>query len=127
MKSAEAIATLGALAQDTRLEIFRLLVEVGPQGLPAGQIADRLRVSRATMSFHLMQLSHAGLVVSERQSRQIIYAADMARMAGLISFLTDNCCSGHPELCFPQATPAWQPPAELPDMETRPNATRRSC
>ncbi len=103
MDAKTAVPALGALAQETRLAIFRLLVEQGPDGLPAGRIAGRLRVPAATMSFHLMQLSHAGLVVSRRQSRLVIYAVNVGRVNGLIRFLTEECCGGRPELCLPAA------------------------
>ncbi len=103
MESREAVPALGALAQETRLAIFRLLVEQGPDGLPAGKIAERLGVPAATMSFHLMQLSHAGLVVSRRESRLVIYAVNVERVNDLIRFLTEDCCGGRPELCLPKA------------------------
>lgn len=117
MEQKLAIAALAALAQDSRLEIFRLLVNQGPGGMPAGEIAERLGVQPATLSFHLAQLSHATLVASRRQGRSIIYSADIATMKDVVSFLLNDCCSGHPELCGVQgeATPAEVPccgPAE---------------
>jgi ArsR family transcriptional regulator, arsenate/arsenite/antimonite-responsive transcriptional repressor len=105
MESKDAVAALSALAQDTRLALFRVLVEAGPDGLPAGQLAERLRVPAATLSFHLAQLSHAGLVQATRDGRSIIYAADFAAMTTLVGFLTDQCCQGRPELCAPKAKP----------------------
>ena len=94
-----AIQALAALAQPTRLSVFRLLVREGPAGLPAGALAERLAVQPATLSFHLAQLERAGLLVSQRRSRQILYAADFARMRGLVAFLLDDCCHGRPEIC----------------------------
>jgi DNA-binding transcriptional ArsR family regulator len=88
----EAVAALSALAQESRLEVFRLLVRQGPGGLPAGGVAERLGMPAATLSFHLSQLRHAGLVRSRRVGRQIVYAADYARMGALLAYLTENCC-----------------------------------
>lgn len=110
MDSKDAVTALSALAQETRLAIFSLLVKYGREGLPAGQIAERLRVPAATLSFHLMQLSHAGLVRSRRESRRIIYAISVDRMNDLLRFLTDDCCGGRPELCRPGALP---PPGDV--------------
>jgi ArsR family transcriptional regulator, arsenate/arsenite/antimonite-responsive transcriptional repressor len=92
MKSTKAIEALAALAQETRLSLFRLLVEQGPQGLAAGEIGDKLRIPAPTLSFHLAQLARAGLVSSRREGRSIIYAADFSGMNGLIAYLTENCC-----------------------------------
>jgi DNA-binding transcriptional ArsR family regulator len=101
MKKSAVIAALGALAQETRLEIFRLLVQRGPQGMPAGEIGARLGQPSPTMSFHLNQLRFAGLVSSRRASRSIIYSANFKAMTSLIDYLTENCCGGRPELCAP--------------------------
>ena len=95
------MAALGALAQETRLDIFRLLVQKGPSGLPAGEIGERLGQPSPTLSFHLNQLRFAGLVTSRRESRSIIYSANFKGMNDLLSYLTDNCCGGRPELCNP--------------------------
>jgi len=89
-----AVEALGALAQPTRLAVFRLLVQKGPGGLPAGVVAERLDVPQATLSFHLAQLSRAGLVTSRREGRSIVYAADYRGMSELMRFLTENCCAG---------------------------------
>jgi ArsR family transcriptional regulator len=105
MKKSEVIAALGALAQETRLEIFRLLVREGPDGLAAGAIGDRLKQPSPTLSFHLNQLRFAGLVRSRRASRSIIYAANFDAMTDLIAYLTEKCCGGRPELCLPTARP----------------------
>ena len=93
MESYRVVAALGALAQESRLAIFRLLVAQGPLGLPAGQIADAVGLPAATLSFHLSQLHHAGLVRSRREGRSIFYAADYDSMNELLRYLTENCCS----------------------------------
>jgi len=90
----QTIRALGALAQEHRLAAFRLLVQAGPKGLPAGALAEALGLPPSSMSFHLAQLSNAGLVSQQRQSRSIIYAADFAAMNALLSYLTENCCAG---------------------------------
>ncbi len=92
MDTAAVVIALGALAQDTRLRAFRLLVERGPEGLPAGQLAAALGVPPSSLTFHLQQLLHAGLVTQRRASRNLIYAPDIAAMNGLVCFLTENCC-----------------------------------
>lgn len=105
MKKANIIAALAALAQETRLDIFRILVERGPEGMPAGEIGDRLKLPSPTLSFHLNQLRHTGLVSSRRDSRLIIYSAKFRTMNSLIEYLTENCCTdqadrtvpGHPQ------------------------------
>ncbi len=94
MTKANVIAALAALAQETRLDIFRLLVERGLEGMPAGEIGERLKLPSPTLSFHLNQLRHTRLVTSRRQSRLIIYGAKFRTMNGLIEYLTENCCAG---------------------------------
>lgn len=94
MKGKDAVEALGALAQESRLDVFRLLVKQGPSGLPAGAISEKLGIPAPTLSFHLSQLSHAGLVKSKRESRSIIYSANYDGIQELISFLTENCCQG---------------------------------
>lgn len=99
-----AVAALGALAQEHRLAVFRLLVEAGDGGLPAGTIAAELGIPNSSLSFHLAQLARAGLVTSERRSRSLIYRADYAAMNGLLGYLTENCCGGAgcaPSACEP--------------------------
>ncbi len=96
MESKQVITALSALAQETRLAVFRLLVLAGPAGLPAGEIAARLDCPAATLSFHLREMSHAGLVRATRQSRSIIYTADFEVMRNLLGFLTENCCTLSP-------------------------------
>lgn len=100
MKASEAVTALAALAQETRLAVFRLLIEAGPEGLPAGQIAAALSVAPATLSFHLKELSHAGLAHGRQDGRFMIYSADFECMAALMSFLTRNCCKGMPSECL---------------------------
>ena len=99
MDEPQATRALAALSQPTRLAVFRLLVREGPAGLPAGEVAARLGVQPATLSFHLAQLERAGLLVAQRRSRQILYAADIQAMRRLVGFLLDDCCHGHPEIC----------------------------
>ena len=94
MTKANVVAALAALAQETRLDIFRMLVTRGPEGMPAGEIGDRLKLPSPTLSFHLNQLRHTGLVSSRRQSRLIIYTAKFRTMESLIEYLTENCCTG---------------------------------
>jgi DNA-binding transcriptional ArsR family regulator len=94
MKKEGAITALSALAQETRLDIFRLLVEAGPDGLPAGHIGSRLAVPPPTLSFHLKELKNADIVSASRNGRSIRYRADFARMNELVSFLSENCCQG---------------------------------
>lgn len=101
MDSQTAILALGALAQATRLDTFRLLVQHEPDGLPAGEIARQLDVPQNTMSAHLATLARAGLVRSERRSRSIIYRADLGCLRELTLFLVKDCCEGRPELCAP--------------------------
>ncbi len=99
MEKPNAIAALAALAQDTRLDVFRLLVQAGAAGMPAGQIGERLGLPLATLSFHLSQLRHAGLVTFRRESRSLIYAAEYDAMNSLLAYLTENCCQGDPGAC----------------------------
>jgi DNA-binding transcriptional ArsR family regulator len=107
MKKSTVIAALGALAQGTRLDIFRLLVQKGPPGSPAGEIGTRLGQPSPTLSFHLNQLRFAGLVSSRRESRSIIYSANFKAMSDLLAYLTENCCGGRPELCSSAAAPGY--------------------
>ena len=104
MKKSTVVLALGALAQETRLEIFRLLVQKGPEGIPAGEIGARLTLPSPTLSFHLNQLRFAGLITSQRESRSIIYCANFKAMTDLLGYLTENCCGGRPELCAPPVT-----------------------
>jgi DNA-binding transcriptional ArsR family regulator len=106
MKTELALAALAGLAQRKRLDIFRHLVEAGPAGAAVGSIGKALDIPAATLSFHLKELSHAGLVASRQDGRFIWYSANFAAMNGLIEYLTENCCAGQPELCTPACKPA---------------------
>src|SRR3954447_1199862 len=101
MESESAILVLAALAQSTRLDVFRLLVKHEPEGLAAGEIAKALAVPQNTMSAHLSVLSRAGLVTARRISRSIIYRADLSRFQAVMTFLVNDCCDGRPEICAP--------------------------
>jgi ArsR family transcriptional regulator, arsenate/arsenite/antimonite-responsive transcriptional repressor len=102
MKKQNAVAILTALAQDNRLEIFRLLVEAGPEGMPAGHIANSLKLQPSALTFHLDRLREADLVTVRRDARLMIYAARYEAMNALVSYLTDHCCQGRSELCAPK-------------------------
>ena len=103
MDSITAVTALSALAQTSRLAVFRHLVEVGPQGAYPGDIAQRLDVPANTLSFHLKALAHAGLIQAEQQGRFIRYRANFVAMQALVGFLTENCCGGDPGQCAPVA------------------------
>jgi len=105
MDQKRAISALGALAQETRLALFRLLVMAGPTGLRAGVIAERLGVQPSSLSFHLAQLVHAGLITQRRLSRQLIYSAEYGAMNALLAYLTENCC-GRDTVSAPVCDPA---------------------
>ena len=94
MKADHAVEALGALAQEHRLTLFRLLVQAGDKGMAAGAIADRLGVPNSSLSFHLAQLRNAGLILQERQHRSLIYRANYAAMNALVGYLMENCCAG---------------------------------
>lgn len=99
MKTNDAVKALGALAQESRLEIFRLLVRKGGEGIAAGDLSNHFKMPPATMSFHLKELSNAGLLASRRESRSIIYAANYGHMQELLGFLTENCCADNGGKC----------------------------
>ena len=99
MVDIEAVKAFSALAQEHRLAVFRLLVQEGPNGLPAGEIAKSIGISPSSMSFHLSNLENSGLVHSWRDQRRIIYAANYEITRKLLSFLTEDCCAGRPEIC----------------------------
>src|SRR5215468_4258015 len=99
MEKTDAVAALAALAQDNRLDVFRLLVQTGPEGMAAGQIAEKLGLAPNTLTFHFDRLRFAGLVTVRRDGRSMIYAARYETMNGLLAFLTENCCQGATEAC----------------------------
>lgn len=101
MELKKAASALSALAQPSRLEVFRLLVKCGEDGLCAGDISEQLEIPKPTLSFHLKELTHAGLIDSERDGRSIIYRLNVQGMRNLMHFLTEDCCQGKPELCTP--------------------------
>jgi DNA-binding transcriptional ArsR family regulator len=101
MKKREALAALAALAQENRLDVFRLLVEAGPDGLPAGSVAETLGLAPNNLTFHFDRLREAGLVTVRRDGRSMIYAARFDRMNSLLGYLTENCCRGQAEQCTP--------------------------
>lgn len=125
MKKSIVIGALNALAQETRLDIFRLLVEKGPEGTPAGEIGQRLGQPSPTLSFHLNQLRFAGLVTSRRQSRSIIYSANFKTMRELLTYLTENCCGGRTQLCIP-APDTSRGATECAPQETGTASTKRN-
>ena len=106
MDTQDAVKRLSALAQDSRLEVFRLLVKAGPDGIAAGDIARALKTAANTMSQQLLILSNAGLICARRDGRSIIYAVDFDAMSGLLVFLTEDCCGGRKEVCAPLAAVA---------------------
>lgn len=122
LDASRAIAALAALAQSTRLAIFRLLVEHAPGGLTPGAVAVALDIAPATLSFHLKELANAGLVVDQREGRNIRYRADVAAMNALVGYLTDHCCRATGRLtdaCGPACAPAASAPAKPPTRSSR--------
>lgn len=101
METKDVLAALAALAQESRLATFRLLVQVGPDGLAASRIAEQLALAPSSLSFHLKELSRAGLITARQDGRFLIYSANFDTMNGVLDFLTDNCCGGQP--CLPSA------------------------
>ena len=125
MDTSSAISSLSALAQETRLAIFRLLVEAGTQGLAAGAIAERLGIPPSSLSFHLAELTGAGLIAQRRESRSLIYTADFRAMNALVGYLTENCCGGNPAACAPLITQTRKPQARGARHEAPARARRR--
>jgi DNA-binding transcriptional ArsR family regulator len=117
MDEQQALATFGALSQETRLRVVRLLVKAGAEGMAAGQIAEAVGVSASNISFHLKELERAGIVAARREARSILYAADFAALSGLVRFLMEDCCGGRPEICAPILADF---PTCCPPKETRP-------
>lgn len=124
MKTADAIKVLSALAQESRLAIFRLLIEQGPVGLPVGVIGERLGLPNATLSFHLKELLHAGLLTSRQSGRFIYYAPAIATMNGLVDYLTENCCAAQGGTCTPM--PAAKRAATKRAVTAKPRRTKAS-
>ena len=122
MDSQNAVQALSALGHETRLAIYRMLVETGPRGLAAGTIAERLGMPPSSLTFHVQHLHRAGLVTQRRMSRQLIYAADYGAMNALLGYLTENCCGRGSAVC----TPACRPAEEAADAEYS-ETTRRSA
>jgi ArsR family transcriptional regulator, arsenate/arsenite/antimonite-responsive transcriptional repressor len=115
----DVLGALAALSQETRLEIFRLLVQAGPEGLAAGAIAEALGVAPATLSFHLAALTNAGLLDQRREGRSLIYSANYDRMNGVIGFLTENCCGSIAQAapcCVPGEAEAARPGRKGPSV-----------
>lgn len=132
MEKKAVLSALTALSQETRLDIFRLLVHAGPEGHSAGAIAEALGVAPATLSFHLSNLTHAGLIVQRRESRSLIYSADYDRMTAVLGFLSENCC-GRPANTAARA-PVCAPSPEAVNTEDQgeprhetPARSRRGC
>ncbi|MGE0061640.1 MAG: ArsR/SmtB family transcription factor [Xanthobacteraceae bacterium] len=101
METSDAVAALAALAQDNRLDVYRLLVQAGPDGMPAGAVAASLGLAPNTLTFHFDRLREAGLVTVRRDGRSMIYSARLDAMNDLVGYLTDQCCGGRPDLCKP--------------------------
>lgn len=112
METRNAIAALAALAQDTRLCIYRLLVRTGPTGLAASKIGEELGIAPSSLSFHLKELNHAGLITPRPEGRFVIYSANFATMNSLMAFLTDSCCGGNP--CTPAFVADRFAPSDTP-------------
>ena len=119
MNEKHAIPAFAALSQETRLRIVRLLVKAGAAGMAAGAIASAVKASASTVSFHLKDLEHAGLTTAERKGRTIIYSANYATLTALVTFLIEDCCSGHPDVCTPALARAC-----LPNEQRRRSAPR---
>ena len=105
----QAVKVLGALAQESRLNVFRLLVKAGEEGVPAGEIAEELDIAPATLSFHLKELVSAGIVDQQREGRSIIYSLNVESISALMEFLMHDCCQGRPELCQPDLGKSCKP------------------
>lgn len=115
MNEAQAIEALLGMAHQHRMRVFKLLMKNGPSGLPAGEIGDRIGISRSSVSFHLTQMDRAGLLKSWRVHRNVFYAVELDGMRKLIAYLTEDCCEGHPEVCGSFATVMPMPVAEEAD------------
>lgn len=109
MKTPEVIEALGALAHEHRLKVYRLLVERGPEGLPAGAIASGVGLLPSSLTFHLQALNRAGLILRRREGRHLFYSVDFEAMNALVGYLTDNCCAGSGEACSIACKPSADP------------------
>ena len=108
METQTAVKLIAAIAQEARLDIFRLLVQAGPEGLAAGSIAERLGIPTSTLSFHLKELANAGLIAAKPQSRFIYYSANYAAMNALLAYLTENCCAGNATCSTDDCAPGYR-------------------
>ena len=132
MESKQAVLALAALAQETRLAVFRLLVQAGPTGLSVGEIGEAVKAAPATLSFHLKEMTYAGLIEPRQDGRYIFYAANFQRMNELLGFLTENCCARDGVTCAPGCGPGEQrssgaveaKPAAAPRLRKRRTAVR---
>ena len=127
MEIKEAGSALAALAQETRLGIFRLLIEAGPEGVSVGRIGEKLKIPGATLSFHLKELARSGLVSSRQEKQFFYYSVDFARMAALMTFLTQNCCQGMPEDCLSGVENALSRCCAPSSTKAKKPKTKRSC
>lgn len=116
MQTKAVLKALSALAHETRLDVFRYLVEMGPEGVHAGAIAERFGLPGATLSFHLKELGHAELVESQQEGRFVRYKANLTTVQAMVAYLTETCCGGRPEMCVPVATPL-----PLPTVKRKPS------
>ncbi len=112
MELSNAVTALSSLAQESRLQIFRLLVKAGPEGMPAGKIAGEIQIPANTLSFHIKELHQAGLVKSQKVGRSVIYTMHADNIGKLMSFLTEDCCQAQPELCMPASVSSCCTPTE---------------
>jgi ArsR family transcriptional regulator len=119
MKTPKVVDALGALAHEHRLAIYRLLVQRGPDGLPAGTIGERVGLVPSSLTFHLQNLQRAGLIVQRRESRQLFYSADFEVMNGLVGYLTENCCGSSEAVCSTSCAPAQSGKAAKTRGKTR--------
>jgi ArsR family transcriptional regulator len=127
MEIRDAVKALAALAQETRLGVFRLLIEAGPEGLSVGRIGEKLKIPGATLSFHLKELARAGLVTARHEKQFFYYAVDFQSMAGLMTFLTQNCCQGMPEDCLTGVENALSRCCAPSSIRAKKPKTKRSC
>ena len=126
MEFKQAVRALAALAQETRLAVFRLLVQAGPTGLSVGEIGEAVKAAPATLSFHLKELTHAGLIEPRQAGRFIYYAASFQSMNELLGFLTENCCVRDGVTCEPACAPVSRPRGSRPQVRGKPAAAEQS-